>query len=164
MTFRVLTAELAHETNTFNCRVTDAQSFRDHYVLKGDDAVRARSDANTELAGWRNRLSWWTSTKSSKSCRCRPMWSSNPTRGPLAYRSRIGLEPDANDPHRCPTAPIQRFPIESRLTPTRERGPSLHSLGGGSNGTEQDQDQGQGPGKVPSQGKGQNEIQSESQI
>lgn len=52
MTFRVLTAELAHETNTFSCRVTDAQSFKDHYVLTGDDAIRARSDANTELAGF----------------------------------------------------------------------------------------------------------------
>jgi microcystin degradation protein MlrC len=52
MTFRVLTAELAHETNTFSRRVTDAQSFKDHYVLMGDDAISARSDANTELAGF----------------------------------------------------------------------------------------------------------------
>ena len=52
MTFRVLTAELAHETNTFSRRVTDAQSFKDHYVLMGDDAIRARGDANTELAGF----------------------------------------------------------------------------------------------------------------
>jgi microcystin degradation protein MlrC len=52
MTFRVLTAELAHETNTFSRRVTNAQSFKDHYVLLGEDAIRARSDANTELAGF----------------------------------------------------------------------------------------------------------------
>lgn len=52
MTFRVLTAELAHETNTFSRRVTDAQSFKDHYVLMGDDALRARCDVNTELAGF----------------------------------------------------------------------------------------------------------------
>jgi microcystin degradation protein MlrC len=52
MTFRVLTAELAHETNTFSRRVTDAQSFKDHYVLMGDDAIRARGDVNTELAGF----------------------------------------------------------------------------------------------------------------
>ena len=52
MTFRVLTAELAHETNTFSCRATNAQSFKDHYVLMGNDAIRARSDANTELAGF----------------------------------------------------------------------------------------------------------------
>lgn len=52
MTFRVLTAELAHETNTFSCRLTDAQSFKDRYVLIGDDAIRARSDVNTELAGF----------------------------------------------------------------------------------------------------------------
>jgi microcystin degradation protein MlrC len=52
MTFRVLTAELAHETNTFSRRVTDAQSFKDHYVLLGDDAMSARGNANTELAGF----------------------------------------------------------------------------------------------------------------
>ena len=52
MTFRVLTAKLAHETNTFSCLVTDAQSFEDHYVLIGDDALSARGDANTELAGF----------------------------------------------------------------------------------------------------------------
>jgi microcystin degradation protein MlrC len=52
MTFRVLTAELAHETNTFSRRATDAQSFKDHYVLMGDDAISARGDANTELAGF----------------------------------------------------------------------------------------------------------------
>jgi microcystin degradation protein MlrC len=52
MAFRVLTAELAHETNTFSRPVTDAQSFKDHYVLMGDDAISARRDANTELAGF----------------------------------------------------------------------------------------------------------------
>jgi microcystin degradation protein MlrC len=52
MTFRVLTAELAHETNTFSCRVTDAQSFEDHYVLMGENAISARGDVNTELAGF----------------------------------------------------------------------------------------------------------------
>jgi microcystin degradation protein MlrC len=52
MTFRVLTAELAHETNTFSRRATNAQSFKDHYVLRGDDAIQARGDANTELAGF----------------------------------------------------------------------------------------------------------------
>lgn len=42
MTFRVLTAELALETNTFNRRVTSAQSFKDRYVLIGDEAFAAR--------------------------------------------------------------------------------------------------------------------------
>jgi microcystin degradation protein MlrC len=52
MTFRVLTAELAHETNTFSRRLTGKQAFRDRYVLMGDDAIAARRDANTELAGF----------------------------------------------------------------------------------------------------------------
>jgi len=52
MTFRVLTAELSHETNTFSRRVTGAQAFRDRYVLIGDEAAAARSEANTELAGF----------------------------------------------------------------------------------------------------------------
>ena len=52
MTFRVLTAELSHETNTFSRRVTNAQSFKDRYVLIGDEAIAARGDASTELAGF----------------------------------------------------------------------------------------------------------------
>ena len=52
MTFRVLTAELAHETNTFSRLLTGKQAFRDRYVLMGDDAIAARRDANTELAGF----------------------------------------------------------------------------------------------------------------
>jgi microcystin degradation protein MlrC len=52
MTFRVLTAELAHETNTFSRIPTGKQAFRDRYVLMGDDAIVARRDANTELAGF----------------------------------------------------------------------------------------------------------------
>ena len=52
MTFQVFTAELAHETNTFSRRATGAQAFRDRYVLFGDEAIAARSDANTELAGF----------------------------------------------------------------------------------------------------------------
>ncbi|MGZ0190031.1 MAG: M81 family metallopeptidase, partial [Alphaproteobacteria bacterium] len=52
MTFRVLTAELAHETNTFSRRTTNAQSFKDHYVLRGEETIHARGDANTELAGF----------------------------------------------------------------------------------------------------------------
>ncbi len=52
MGYRVLTAELAHETNTFNCRQTDKQEFENRYVLIGQEAIRARQDANTELAGF----------------------------------------------------------------------------------------------------------------
>jgi len=52
MTFRVLTAELSHETNTFSRRVTNAQSFKDRYVLTGDEAIAARGEASTELAGF----------------------------------------------------------------------------------------------------------------
>ncbi len=52
MTFRVLTAELAHETNTFSRILTGKQAFRDRYVLMGHDAIAARRDANTELAGF----------------------------------------------------------------------------------------------------------------
>ncbi len=52
MTFRVLSAELSHETNTFSRRATGAQAFKDRYVLIGDEAIAARSEANTELAGF----------------------------------------------------------------------------------------------------------------
>jgi microcystin degradation protein MlrC len=52
MTFRVLTAELAHETNTFSCLRTGKQAFRDRYVLIGEQAIAARCEANTELAGF----------------------------------------------------------------------------------------------------------------
>ncbi|MET2828335.1 M81 family metallopeptidase [Mesorhizobium shangrilense] len=52
MTFRVLTAEFAHETNTFSVRKTDYDAFTVEGVRFGDDAVRARGDANTEIAGF----------------------------------------------------------------------------------------------------------------
>jgi microcystin degradation protein MlrC len=51
MTFRILTAEISHETNTFNIHPTDIQNFRDRYLLDGPAALATRSDANTELAG-----------------------------------------------------------------------------------------------------------------
>ena len=51
MGFRVLSAEIAHETNTFSIRSTNLQSFRDRYFLNGDQAISARGDKNTELAG-----------------------------------------------------------------------------------------------------------------
>ncbi len=51
MCFKVLSAEIAHETNTFNVRPTTIQSFKDHYFLDGDQARIVRGDKNTELAG-----------------------------------------------------------------------------------------------------------------
>ncbi|WP_433989004.1 hypothetical protein SuNHUV7_30510 (plasmid) [Pseudoseohaeicola sp. NH-UV-7] len=51
MTLRILTAEISHETNTFNIRPTDLQDFRNRFLLDGASAVAARGAANTELAG-----------------------------------------------------------------------------------------------------------------
>src|SRR6218665_1796580 len=52
MSFRVLTAEFVHETNTFSVRKTDYDAFTVEGVLFGDDAIRARGEANTEIAGF----------------------------------------------------------------------------------------------------------------
>jgi len=52
MSFRVLSAEIAHETNTFSCHATDVQAFRDCYYYVGAEALRQRGTANTELAGF----------------------------------------------------------------------------------------------------------------
>ena len=49
---RVLTAEIYHETNTFSCRKTDVQAFKDRFLLFNAEAITARGDANTELAGF----------------------------------------------------------------------------------------------------------------
>ena len=51
MSFRVLSAEIAHETNTFNVRPTTLKSFEDRYLLNGATACALRGDKNTELAG-----------------------------------------------------------------------------------------------------------------
>lgn len=51
MGFRILTAEISHETNTFNVHLTDIQNFQDRYLLDGPEAIATRSAANTELAG-----------------------------------------------------------------------------------------------------------------
>ncbi len=52
MTFRVLTAEVAHESNTFSRIQTDEQAFRERYFLTGSDALDQRDYQNTELAGF----------------------------------------------------------------------------------------------------------------
>ena len=49
---KVLSAEIYHETNTFNCRDTDVQAFKDRFLLFNAEAIAARGDANTELAGF----------------------------------------------------------------------------------------------------------------
>lgn len=51
MSFKVLSAEISHETNTFNIRPTTLQSFRDHCLLDGKAAIAARGAKNTVLAG-----------------------------------------------------------------------------------------------------------------
>jgi microcystin degradation protein MlrC len=52
MTFRVLTAEFAHETNTFSRVATGKKAFKDRFVRLGEEAIAARREANTELAGF----------------------------------------------------------------------------------------------------------------
>lgn len=51
MALRILSAEISHETNTFNIHPTDTPDFQDRFLLHGPAAVAARGDANTELAG-----------------------------------------------------------------------------------------------------------------
>ncbi len=52
MRARVLTAEFAHESNTFSRVPTDEQAFRDGHYLVGADAVDERGAQNTSLAGF----------------------------------------------------------------------------------------------------------------
>lgn len=52
MGFRVLTAEVAHETNTFSILQTDEDAFRNRFFLRAEKALAERQDANTELAGF----------------------------------------------------------------------------------------------------------------
>ncbi|MFN0114253.1 MAG: M81 family metallopeptidase [Paracoccaceae bacterium] len=52
MGFSALTAEFAHESNTFSIRPTGLAEFRAHYVLFGAAAIGVRGTHNTELAGF----------------------------------------------------------------------------------------------------------------
>lgn len=52
MGFKVLTAEVSHETNTFNIWKTGEDAFRDRFFLRGDAALSQRGKANTEIAGF----------------------------------------------------------------------------------------------------------------
>ena len=50
----ILTAEFSHESNTFSVRKTGIAAFVERGYFVGEDAVRARGDANTPLAGFRD--------------------------------------------------------------------------------------------------------------
>ena len=52
MSFKVLTTEVFHETNTFSIHPTDETAFRNRFFLPGEAALKERGDANTELAGF----------------------------------------------------------------------------------------------------------------
>lgn len=52
MSFTVLTAEFMHESNTFSRYRTDLPQFQVDALHYGDEAIRARRNANTELAGF----------------------------------------------------------------------------------------------------------------
>ena len=51
MTFKILSAEFSHETNTFNVYPTTLVSFSNHVLLNGKQAIAQRGNKNTELAG-----------------------------------------------------------------------------------------------------------------
>ena len=50
--FHVLTSEFLHETNTFCKLPTGLEAFAERGLLYGDEAIAARKDNNTELAGF----------------------------------------------------------------------------------------------------------------
>ena len=52
MNYKILSAEVMHETNTFSCIATDEQAFRNGFYLVGADAIKQRGEVNTELAGF----------------------------------------------------------------------------------------------------------------
>ncbi len=60
MAYNILTAEVAHETNTFSRFETDQQAFRNRYFPIGAEAIAERGDQNTELAGFLDTGRWRT--------------------------------------------------------------------------------------------------------
>lgn len=52
MSFRVLSAQIMHESNSFSVRLTSLDRFADMILLHGDEALRALDDTNTEVAGF----------------------------------------------------------------------------------------------------------------
>ena len=51
MSFRVLSAQIMHESNSFSVRLTSLDRFADVILLHGDEALRALDGTNTEVAG-----------------------------------------------------------------------------------------------------------------
>ena len=51
MTFKILSAEFSHETNTFNVCLTTLADFANDLLLDGDKAIAQRGNKNTQLAG-----------------------------------------------------------------------------------------------------------------
>ncbi|KFC75106.1 Chromosome partitioning protein [Bosea sp. LC85] len=62
MSFTVLTAEFSHESNTFSRKPADYAAFASRNIQLGDEAMAARSEANTPIAGFLDigRPSGWT--------------------------------------------------------------------------------------------------------
>lgn len=58
MSFRVLSAEISHETNTLNVYPTTLQCFQDRYLFQGDQALAARGDNNTGLLDVGREYGW----------------------------------------------------------------------------------------------------------
>lgn len=54
MSFKVMMAEVSHETNTFSVLQTAEDNFRNRFFLRGEAALKERGQANTELAGFLN--------------------------------------------------------------------------------------------------------------
>jgi microcystin degradation protein MlrC len=52
MSFRVLSAQIMHESNSFSVRLTSVNRFADVILLHGDEALRALDGTNTEVAGF----------------------------------------------------------------------------------------------------------------
>ncbi|MES9901611.1 MAG: M81 family metallopeptidase [Sedimenticola sp.] len=52
MSFKVLTAEISHETNSFSLHKTGKRAFMARYALMGAAAIAERGAENTELAGF----------------------------------------------------------------------------------------------------------------
>lgn len=52
MTYRVLSAQIMHESNSFSSRLTSLDRFADMFLAYGEDAIRALEGTNTEVAGF----------------------------------------------------------------------------------------------------------------
>ncbi|KLK89723.1 microcystin degradation protein MlrC [Microvirga vignae] len=52
MSFRVLSAQIMHESNSFSVRLTSLDQFADLILLHGEEALNALDGTNTEVAGF----------------------------------------------------------------------------------------------------------------